>query len=460
VITGRLWQPDGTVARNVQVLAIPVAQIGAVDRFDTRARQFRSDDLGVYRIYGLLPGDYVVAALPAVGVGQVERRSSAEYDAVVRELMGRESRAGATATRTSTPDVAARFGYAPVYHPGTTVATAATPVHVDVGEVRDGVDIPIAMVAMSQIVGTVVVVAGQPTAAVRLSVSTSGPPLPVSVGAAIRLTPPDAQGRFTISNVPPGAYTLLARGGGVTTDGRTITIRNVEQTDWATASLNVNGVDLNGVLLSLQPGLSFSGSVEAAGLGAPRLGGVGVALVAAGASAVSARTSVSDENGSFSVTGLHPDTYEVAVTVPSALSAQWAVRAVAAGGLDLRDRPLTFDSGSVGGVTIQLTERRTEVVGTFSAADGTPATDYFVVLFPEAQVLWHAHSPRVRVVRPAADGSFSARDLPAGAYRMAAVTDVEDDEWRQASFLESLVGISLSVVVEDGQTTRQDIRMR
>jgi hypothetical protein len=75
------------------------------------------------------------------------------------------------------------------------------------------------------------------------------------------------------------------------------------------------------------------------------------------------------------------------------------------------------------------------------------------------RALWHPHSPRVRVVRPAADGSFIARDLPAGAYRLAALHDVEEDEWRQAWFLETLVETSLPIVVEEGATTRQNIRI-
>jgi hypothetical protein len=79
------------------------------------------------------------------------------------------------------------------------------------------------------------------------------------------------------------------------------------------------------------------------------------------------------------------------------------------------------------------------------------------VIFPADRALWHPHSPRVRVIRPAADGSFIARDLPAGAYRLAALHDVEEDEWRQAWFLETLVEASLPIVVEEGATTRQNI---
>lgn len=82
------------------------------------------------------------------------------------------------------------------------------------------------------------------------------------------------------------------------------------------------------------------------------------------------------------------------------------------------------------------------------------------MIFPADRTLWHPLSPRVRVTRPEADGGFTARDLPAGAYRVAALTDVEDNEWRTSAFLESLYDASIALTVTDGQTTRQDIRIR
>jgi hypothetical protein len=82
------------------------------------------------------------------------------------------------------------------------------------------------------------------------------------------------------------------------------------------------------------------------------------------------------------------------------------------------------------------------------------------VIFPEDRALWHPHSPRVRVVRPAADGSFIARDLPGGTYRLAALPDVEEGDWRHAWFLETLLEASLPIAVTDGATTRQNVRIQ
>jgi hypothetical protein len=60
-------------------------------------------------------------------------------------------------------------------------------------------------------------------------------------------------------------------------------------------------------------------------------------------------------------------------------------------------------------------------------------TDYFVVAFPEDRGLWPRPLPRIRIMRPAANGAFSSRDLPPGAYRLVALTDVDDDEVKPSS---------------------------
>ena len=94
------------------------------------------------------------------------------------------------------------------------------------------------------------------------------------------------------------------------------------------------------------------------------------------------------------------------------------------------------------------------------AASRLLAAGYHVVLFPADRSLWHATSPRVKMTRPGVDGNFTVRDLPAGEYRIAALTDVDDDELRSSAFLESLLPASITLTVKDGATTRQDLRIK
>jgi hypothetical protein len=64
------------------------------------------------------------------------------------------------------------------------------------------------------------------------------------------------------------------------------------------------------------------------------------------------------------------------------------------------------------------------------------------------------------VDRPGADGAFTLADLLPGGYRIAAVTDVEGEEWREREFLQSLVAESVRLTLVEGQTIRQDLRLR
>jgi len=73
-----------------------------------------------------------------------------------------------------------------------------------------------------------------------------------------------------------------------------------------------------------------------------------------------------------------------------------------------------------------------------------------------------AHSAEAALARrrPASDGRFSVADLPAGDYLIAALTDVEPDEWKRAEFLGQLVAAGVKVTIRDGERTVQDLRLR
>ena len=61
--------------------------------------------------------------------------------------------------------------------------------------------------------------------------------------------------------------------------------------------------------------------------------------------------------------------------------------------------------------------------------------------------------------RPANDGHYTVAGLPAGDYRVAALTDVESGEWNDPGFLAGLVDASIKVTLVEGQKTSQDLRL-
>jgi hypothetical protein len=132
-----------------------MAQATAGGRY-TSQLTFETDDRGEYRIYGLLPGDYLVGALPQAGRGEIHQRTAAEYDEAVRRLERLPRQPGqAAATATEPPPPVPVVGFAPTYYPGTPVALHASPVSVTAGQVRDGIDIPVTLVRVSTISGIV-----------------------------------------------------------------------------------------------------------------------------------------------------------------------------------------------------------------------------------------------------------------------------------------------------------------
>lgn len=62
-------------------------------------------------------------------------------------------------------------------------------------------------------------------------------------------------------------------------------------------------------------------------------------------------------------------------------------------------------------------------------------------------------------VRPAADGAYLVRNLPAGNYLLAPVDDVEPGEWFDPGFLQRLVPVAVRITIEDGEQKAQDVRI-
>lgn len=444
VIAGRLTLANGDPMPDVEVAALPMRMARAGGTVSTPSA-IRTDDQGHYRIYGLPPDEYLVAAYPQVGRGSIDVGGEQGPPRLV--------------------------GYAPTYFPGTALVVQAIPVTVGFGDERLGVDMVVRPEPTATLRGVVTGVDGAPQQASQVSVEAIGPPAPFAFALALSASRPDAQGRFEVHNVPPGTYRVSARAGGVTYSGTSMSVQAAQNTQWAMVEVSVSGDNVEGVMLSLREGAVFSGRLVAAE-GTPEddlpaswanarvaiqpvrpPGQTRTASLGGGT-----RSAVIDQDGVFAVNGLSPGTYEVALTLPAAL-AGWHLESIRHGGRDVRDAPLTFETGSLDGVDIVLSRTPSSLSGRFSTEHGAPVSDYFLVLFPDDQGLWHDASPRLRVVRPAADGRFTITGLPAGAYRLAAVVDLDEDEHRLSAFLASVYDGAVPVTIASGAETRQDLRI-
>jgi hypothetical protein len=503
VLSGVVRDEHGLPAAGVEVVAINAR--GAQPGLPAQSRPVGTDDRGAFRLFGLMPGDYYLSATPRLrSAGQIQQRTTAEIDAALAGLRQRQGSTTAPPPRGGPSSVAAEpmsVTYAATFLPGVSQMRHATRIRVGVEEERTGLDFALAPVRVAAIEGAI---SGDITslAAVQLSImliNEQGDPsgMVSTSGSPVLTVPPDGSGRFQYTNVRPGTYRIVARtargsanesakpepasvmtvGGGGGGGG----FKPAEPAGpagayyYAIADVDVDGQDVRGVALALQPGSSFSGRIRFDGAThAPpadlttwqvRLASPGGSYMATtgrtllGTSLNSTPPVPVGADGRFEFNNIAPGRYLLDVTGPERKDGWW-VRSAIVDGRDLLDVPPQFAPGlDVRGVAVTLSDRHTELAGTLQTPVGVPAPDYFVLAFPADSALWRAGSRRVQTARPATDGAFVLRGLPPGDYLVAALTDVTPGDLNDAAFLRQASQASVAVALGEGERTVQHLRL-
>jgi len=275
----------------------------------------------------------------------------------------------------------------------------------------------------------------------------------------------DPNGRIVFSGVTPGAYTLIARASArgaapAVAPGARGRGAAPALTFYASVDLTVDGRDIT-VPMELREGMRVSGRIAFDDpAGAPPNATVSVSLVPfKSGPALSVPAAPMDAEGVFRFTGVPAGRYRVSYSAARVLD-QWTLAAATARGRDVLDSLLDVQADEdVADLTLQFTRQASELSGRLEAA-GAPAPNYYIVVFSVDRGNWQAFSRRVRQTRPATDGSFSIRGLPAGEYFVAALTDLAPGESHDPAFLSDLVPASAKVAIRDGAKTVQDLRIR
>jgi hypothetical protein len=480
VISGTLRDESGMPLSGVAVYAIDLHAPGGIETAPA-ADQMITDDRGGYRFFGLMPSEYVIAAMPAaLGIGTVGSRADSEMDALLGELAKRRQN-GAPIASVNAPapllPTPIAVGFAPVFYPGGATFADAVRIRLAAGEERAGTDFPVIPVPVASVSGTV---SGDVAnlAAVQLSIASSGPRLLSMPGiGGIIGTPSNAEGRFKFANLTPGTIRIVARARrGATAPSGFSPAMPGDDMLYGVVDVEVRGQDQAGLGITLQPGARLSGrvvfDVDRAPLPADltklavsvsQPGGAfsssnGIVMIGTALSAVPPVPVRPD--GTFEVTGIGPSAYKLACQMPNDLSAVWRLRSAIVDGRDLLDVPLEFAPGqAVRGVVMTLSDKRTEIAGSLQTSGGQPAAAYFVVAFPADRALWKAGPRRLRSTRPATDGRFTFADLPAGTYLIAALTDLDPNDWQDPAFLEQVAPAGVPVVLREGEKKTQDLKI-
>jgi hypothetical protein len=416
-IFGRVTDDVGDPVVGGEVTVSAVQVIGNSPTLVPVARPpAETDDLGDYRIGDLPAGRYFVAISGAT-LGSVPNEAPREWERL--------------------------SPWVRTFYPGATALSDATPVVVGRGEEHGGVDFSV-----------------EPYDRFQLSLTISGIILGATPGRGVEFTAgggilaqgqagrggQGAQQAVRVTFLPSDPSTPAAGQNTVTiTSGGTSVGFNAplrEPGDWivfahqpggggAIGHVRVAGGDDQTLSLDLVPGAKVSGRVILEGTHAiPSF--TGVEMKAAGAGAESALLAQFLDpvpqkvkaDGTFEIPDLFGTVALDAVTPPG-----WTLQSVTLGSRDLLDNPLVLKSGqSVAGVQVTLSDEVGALSGTVRLPDGTPAAGCTIAAFP-AEPAGHLSPRRTKLARADRRGQFLLRDLPAGAYRIAATPDIDAASW-------------------------------
>lgn len=493
VITGAVINELGEPAAGIEVRAMRYRTQVSGERSlvpvnDNSAHATdRSTDEGIYRLYGLPPGDYVVAVSPRDNPGELRAMTDDEMRAALADLQRVSTGGGSLDAPPAAAPAMPTVGFAPVYFPGTTNQSDAQVVALAAGDVRSGVTIPTPLVRTATISGRVVAPAAVPPDSVQLALVNASIGTAMVGGGAVVRVPVSSDGTFSLGNVRPGRYVLSAR----TANGQpvmqfssgdnTMMISTVSLNGggrggasnpaavsgpqlYANHEVSVDGVDIRDVLVSLLPTLSMVGRV-ALDSGTPAAPGDWSALRVSFTPANSSGLSivprvVVEPSGRFTVADLTPGRYRLSATtggVPGLVG--WTAVSASIGGREALDVPVDIAGGdSPGEALIVLSNRSQEISGHLQDANGQPAAEYSVVVIPAVRELW-ASARRIASVRPDTSGRFVISALPAGDYRIAALTDVSPGDLNDPVFLQMIIENSQPISLAVGEKKVQDFRL-
>ena len=386
VITGRVVNKNGEPMALARVRGVRVKdEEGNPVRDATTGRDWTTDDRGMYRLYGLEPGSYVV---------------SASFTNMFRA-----------------PSTGQGSDAAPTYYPSATL-DGATLVNVNAGNETGGIDIRYRAERSYSVRGIFTganAQSGAPLGRTAISVTLSHAATGVVVGATT-IVPLNGNNAFIFEGLSDGVYELTAQTASGTSDAAIAPPQRV----------NVQGASVTGLVLALTPMGSIAGRVllettepiEACRSANPGL--VQEALVTAHREVSASKTpslasllpveAKPDQGGEFLLTNMNAGRYVLDVRPPSRF---WFVRDIA---WENTAKPASNDftlklGERVQGLRIKLAPGAASLAGRVSNADA----GLRVYLVP-AEKEQENNAFRYADTAVQADGAFSISNLAPGRY--------------------------------------------
>jgi hypothetical protein len=424
VVTGTVVDEFGDPVAGALVNTLRFRYVNGARRLAPSGGGSMTDDRGMFRVYGVVPGDYFVSA--AVRAPQTM-------------MMGPGNVSSSSVE-----------GYAPTYYPGTSNPAEATRITVRAAQETSNISLALIASRLSTVSGRAVTSANAPVVqgmvmmmpADRMSAG-------MSMGMSNAMT--RADGTFQLLGVAPGSYNLSLRPRGMPTP----------DSEFANMRITVGADNLDNILMVTSRGAIARGIVTTDEGIPPPMRPEQVSLFARPAEPEAVMMMPGE-------TKVHPDwTFEMTGLSEARLlgggiseAGDWTVKTVLHHGIDIIDTPIDFVPGqTVEGFEVILSRKRTELSGQISGERGAPETDATVVVFAEDPARWGFASRFVRTARPNQDGRYTLRGMPPHDYFVVAVKDLEQGQAQDPEFLESVRAQAQRVSLGENETRVQDLKV-
>ncbi len=416
VITGRVSDEDGAPMQGIRVNAVREVHInGKMQLQSADARE--SDDLGEFRLFGLLPGRYLISAEPET------------WNRVVGDLefSGADKSGG-------------EKGYARLYYPGATDSGKASVITVKEGDEIASIDILMKQVTVYRVRGKVVSLLPKPSGRRWFQVQV----LRIDQGAgweSIGATSAgDADGSFEIREIPPGNYTIrvMSRSDG----GRML----VTQQD-----ITVGNADLEGLTLTVAEGVNIPGRVTWEG--APRLERQRfvIAAISTENEPFPVTHAEVDENNQFMLKDVHDGEFRLDAW---GISKDCYIKEVRYSDSMVPDATIRVAKASGGPLEITLSSRGAHLQGAVLNEDTLPAVSAWAVAIPDKKTRRASYSANTDQY-----GYFEMRGLPPGKYKLFSWAGLQQGAWEDPEFLKEYEAKATVIEVNEGDTKTVELKL-
>ena len=412
-IGGRVTTQEGQPLAFAEVEALHL-QLQRSLRVLVPVGRAESDERGEFRIVGLPPGHYYIAAIDPADDG-IE-------------------------------DATGRIHWAQTFYPGTASPASAESVRLTSGATLTAVSFPLAKNSRVSVRGRLINPDDGTLATgsmVMRPESSEGLGMGATEAAVVR---PD--GTFEFTNVTLGDYRLRA-------SARTV---RPGPPLFASFHLEVESVDISNAVLFFNRGVTISGRVEFAGSTThprPDMADLWIsAPIADGVIGSGLTRGQVLRNGSFSLAT--PEGRRVIRL--EGLAAPWSLEAVFYQGRNVIDVPFDLRTGDKRErIRLVLTDQASRLVGVVRDDDGNAINDRAIMALPVNPAFWRPGNRHVQLTYPNVSGRYEIVGLPAGGYLIAAVVGISAGDLYDLAIFQEIAAAGTEALVDAGVTTTLDL---